>query len=232
MKPALLFDLGNTLAAYYHKDEFEPILRQAISDVRLELDSLGLAPVPLDRAFAAALRENTESPDHRFTPMVARFERIFELSLQDRPSLATQLCRTFLSPIFARGRVYDDVLPALDRLRRAGFETAIVSNAPWGSPSELWRLELARLGLADSVDHAVFCGDAGWRKPARAIFELAAAVLERSPQTCVFVGDDPSWDIDGSEAVRMRAILIDRDNRHLRFTGERIESLTELPDLL
>jgi len=127
MKPAVLFDLGNTLAAYYHKDEFNPILRQAISDVRLELDSLG---------------------------------------------------------------------------------------------------------LADSVDHAIFCGDAGWRKPANAIFELAAAVLERSPQTCVFVGDDPSWDIDGSEAVRMRAILIDRDNRHRRFTGERIESLTELPDLL
>jgi len=232
MKPALLFDLGNTLAAYYHKDEFDPILRQAISDVRRELDALGLAHVLLDQALAAALRENSEAPDHRFTPMVARLERIFDLSLQCQPLLAAQLCETFLSPIFARGRVYDDVLPALDRLRGAGFATAIVSNTPWGSPSELWRLELERLGLADSVDHAIFCGDAGWRKPALAIFDFAAAVLERPPSSCVFVGDDVSWDIMGSEAAGMSAVLIDRDNRHSQFAGSRIESLAELADIL
>ncbi len=38
---AVLFDLGNTLAAYYHASDFGPILTQAISAVRDELSRRG-----------------------------------------------------------------------------------------------------------------------------------------------------------------------------------------------
>jgi hypothetical protein len=31
---AVLFDLGNTLAAYYRRDEFQPILERALDNVR------------------------------------------------------------------------------------------------------------------------------------------------------------------------------------------------------
>ena len=228
MKPAVLFDLGNTLAAYYHADQFQPILKRAISALSNELESRGLYRVPFDAAFASALAENREAPDFRFTPMAERFERIFEISLAGDAVLSQRLCELFLSPIFAIARVYDDTLPVIGKLRDAGFRMAIVSNAPWGSPPELWHNELKRLGLASAVDAIVMCGDVGWRKPAREIFESAASALGRRPDQCIFVGDDLRWDISGSEAVGMRPVLIDRNHRHQQYTGKRIEGLQEL----
>jgi len=224
----VLFDLGNTLAAYYRAEQFQPILKVAIAGMLSELESRGLTRVPFEPAFASALEENREAADFRFTPMAERFERIFEVSLADDPLLAQQLCGLFLRPIFAIARVYDDALPVLDRLRRAGFPLAIVSNAPWGSPPNLWRDEMVRLGLGPAVDSTVLCGDVGWRKPAREIFAFAAAAVGRRPAECIFVGDDPHWDIAGSRAAGMRPVLIDRDRRHERYPGERVENLHEL----
>ena len=232
VKPAVLFDLGNTLAAYYHANEFAPILEQSISAVFRELTARDLANVPLDEAFDSAMRENRESPDFRFGPMAARFERIFDLSLAEDPVLAHRLCELFLEPIFAVGRIYDDTLPVLKALRADGYSLAIVSNAPWGSPPEFWRRELRNLGLTDLVDAVVLCGDVGWRKPAPEIFAHAAKELSRTASECIFVGDDLRWDVAGSEAVGMRSILIDRERRHKDYAGERVEGLNEFLEVM
>lgn len=228
MKPAVLFDLGNTLAAYYHSEQFQPILKAAITDLLSELESRGLSCVPLDVAFASAIAENKESPDYRFTPMAERFERIFEISLIEDAALAQKLCKLFLKPIFAIGRVYNDTFPVINQLRGTGYPVAIVTNAPWGSPPDLWRGELERLGLASAVDSIVLCGDVGWRKPAREIFDFAASALDRKPEECIFVGDDLRWDVFGSEAAGMRPVLLDRYQRNQQYAGECVEDLYEL----
>lgn len=228
MKPAVLFDLGNTLAAYYHSEQFRPLLEAAIRDLATELRSLDLSRIPFDTALASALAANKEAPDHRFTPMADRFERIFQVSLADNSQLARRLCEVFLRPIFDIGHVYDDSLPVLERLRSAGHPLAIVSNAPWGSPPSLWRDELKRLGLASAVDTIVLCGDVGWRKPAPEIFRSAASKLDRRPEDCIFVGDDLRWDVSGSQAVGMKPVLIDRDQRNQEYDGFRIKGLDGL----
>lgn len=232
MQPAILFDLGNTLAAYYHADEFAPILQRSVDAVLAELATLGLATVPRELALRSALQENREAPDHRFRPMAGRLERIFGIPLGESAALRDRLCEAFLDPIFAVGRVYEDSVPSLAKLRAEGYRTAIVSNAPWGSPPGLWHAELGRLGLAGLVDGVVLCGDVGWRKPASAIFERAAAALDCPAGACVFVGDDLRWDVAGSEAAGMRAVLIDRDRRHPGFPGPRIENLAALFEVL
>jgi putative hydrolase of the HAD superfamily len=109
--------------------------------------------------------------------------------------------------------VYDDVEPTLARLRGAGIKTAIVSNSPWGSPAALWRKEIERLGLRRQVDADVFCGDVGWRKPARPIFERVLRELGVPAARSLFVGDDPRWDLVGPRALGMRAVLIGRTGR-------------------
>ena len=115
-----------------------------------------------------------------------------------------------MAPIFALAEVYDDTLPTLADLRSRGVRTAIVSNSPWGSPPHLWREHLADLGLADRVDAAFFCGDCGWRKPAPQIFHYVFGRLGVTAERCLFVGDDPRWDLAGPQAVGMRAVIIDR----------------------
>jgi putative hydrolase of the HAD superfamily len=227
----VLFDLGNTLARYYERAEFGPILERSVQAVLAELGRRGIRAPDFDAAMSAAREENREAPDFRFTPMEARLSRIFRLEAPES-TLLRALCERFLGPIFAVGRVYDDTLPALERLRTAGFPTAIVSNAPWGSPPNLWRDELERLRLAPAVDKVILCVDVGWRKPAAQIFHRAAEEVGVPSESCIFVGDEPHWDVAGSSAVGMQAILIDREGHNPAHSGPRIRNLQELMSYL
>lgn len=102
MKPAILFDLGNTPVGYYRADQLEPILRVAIAGFLRELTGRGLAGVTLDEAPSRAIAENREAADCRFTPMAERCERIFGVPPGDDALLARGLSEIFLSPIFER----------------------------------------------------------------------------------------------------------------------------------
>jgi putative hydrolase of the HAD superfamily len=207
MKDFVLFDLGNTLVSYYERSDFPGILQAAITEVE------GFLGVKADWEQVQA--EKFTAKDFSVRPLEERLRRIFPNAAWSKET-AEEACRRFMTPIFALSRVYDDVLPTLDRLRAAGIQTAIVSNTPWGSPAVLWREELARLGLADAVDLTVFCGDCGWRKPAKQIFDHTLEKLGATPERCVFVGDDPRWDIAGPQSVGMEAVLIDRRTQTLR----------------
>jgi putative hydrolase of the HAD superfamily len=224
---AVLFDLGNTLAAYYRAEQFDPILARCVQAVLSELQRRGIKAPAFDAALTAAHAENREAGDFSFAPMAQRLVRIFELQ-GGADTLLEELCRRFLEPIFAVGRIYEESLPVLAALRDMGYATAIVSNAPWGSPPHLWRAKLEEMGLAGAVDDVVLCGDVGWRKPARQIFLYAAERLGTPCEDCVFVGDDLQWDVAGSAAVGMRPVLIDRHNTHSDYAGLRISTLREL----
>ena len=206
MKEFVLFDLGNTLVSYYDLPDYPPILRAAISKVEKYVGTKA------DWVRVAA--EDFEAKDFQVRPLEGRLRHIFPDAAWS-PEIADEACRQFMMPIFALAGLYDDVLPTLAALRERNVKTAIVSNTPWGSPAALWREELTRLGLADAVDVLVFCPDCGWRKPARQIFDHALAKLGATPGQCVFVGDDPRWDIAGPQAVGMEAVLIDRRTQTL-----------------
>jgi putative hydrolase of the HAD superfamily len=229
MKNTVLFDLGGTLAQYFGRAEFPALLRQAIGEVQRHLRRHGLLRVSPDAMWRGVANEDHEASDYRVRPLEERLRRIFQLGdALESPDLPATLCQTFMRPIFARGRCYADALPALRALRSEGLRTAIVSNTPWGSPSGLWQEDIARLGLRQWIDAAVFCGDVGWRKPARQIFEYALDRLQATPEECLFVGDDPRWDLTGPRAVKIEAILIDRRGALQEGVESPIGSLGEL----
>jgi len=208
MKDVILFDLGNTLVQYYGRAEFPDILKQAIREVQEYLKSEGLPESSGESIWQRVEKENHEAEDHSVIPIEGRLARIFQIDGSDE--LLKNMCRCFMKPIFAIGHRYEDVIPVLQELGDRGVRKAIISNTPWGSPSKLWREEIARLGLDKQVEAAVFCGDVGWRKPDRRIFEFTLEKLGVSSDECVFVGDDPRWDIVGPKTIGMEAILIDR----------------------
>jgi putative hydrolase of the HAD superfamily len=209
---AVLFDLGNTLVAYWERTEWPEVLHSGIEGAMRFLEREGRLHVSADTVWERVEDHQHELPGHRVYPLQERLAGIFGLP-REGEALLSEACRHFLAPMFARGRPYVDVPPTLAALRDAGIKTAIVSNSPWGSPAVLWREEIERLGLRQQVDADVFCGDVGWRKPARPIFGLALHRLGVAPKRCVFVGDDPRWDLAGPRALGMRALLIDRTGR-------------------
>ena len=210
MTGAVLFDLGGTLVHYFERAEFPGILEQAIAEVSGYLQGQGLLRAPPEAVWQRVQEEDHEAADHRVRPLEGRLVRIYQLDAVESSGLVLAMCRRFLRPILARGRRYEDAVAVLQELRRRGLQTAIVSNTTWGSPAQPWREEIERQGLAGLVDVTVFCRDVGWRKPARQIFEFAVRKLGLHPQDCLFVGDDPRWDVEGPRAVGMEAVQIDR----------------------
>ncbi|MBN1347260.1 MAG: HAD family hydrolase [Phycisphaerae bacterium] len=211
MKKAVLFDLGNTLVAYYGRDEWPGILAESIREVTSLLEERGLYRIDPASLPDRIQRERVEADDYRVRPLEGRLSRIFELAPDAMASeLGDELSRRFLRPTFALARRYDDALPVLGELRQRGLRTAILSNSPWGSPPEPWREEVDRHGLTAAVDAVAFCRDVGYRKPAPQGFRHVMSLLDVDAGECVFVGDDPRWDLAGPRGVGMEAILIDR----------------------
>jgi putative hydrolase of the HAD superfamily len=227
---AIAFDLGNTLVEYYDRADFSPILSEAVCNAYAVLAEF--ASAPLEEAQAIAVAENHEQPDGQVRPLFERLERIFQLAPDIPVTVREGAVAAFMRPIFRCARRYDDTIPVLRALRARGYRLAVVSNTPCGSPAPLWREELRRLEIFDAVDASIFCVDIGWRKPAARIFQRALEVLQVPAEECLFVGDEPEWDVLGARNAGLPAVLIDRNQKHLSHQGARIEDLRQLDLLL
>jgi FMN phosphatase YigB (HAD superfamily) len=81
------------------------------------------------------------------------------------------------------------------------------------------------------VDAVVGSRAHGYVKPHPTIFQAALQQLGAEPAEAAMVGDSIEEDIEGARALGMRAILIDRDDRHADVE-ERLTDLYGLPAAL
>ena len=223
MVKVVLFDLGNTLISYYTRDEFPGVLENAIENCITYLSSqeIGIK----EDIWINVQRNNHESPENRVRPLGERLGDIF--SIND-PFTLDRLCGVFMEPLLKTGRLHGDVIPTLKALKKRGYFLGLISNTPWGCPSRIWRRELIKHGLQEYLDVTVFCVDVGWRKPDERIFQHALDQLDVSPSECLFIGDDPRWDIAGPETMGIKSLLIDRTGKN----SEAIHRLEEILNLL
>ena len=126
-----------------------------------------------------------------------------------------------------RWAAFDDVRPALERLRAEGLRTGVISN--WDR-----RLEgvLEGLGLADVLDTVVSSASVGLHKPDPRIFELACARVGVRADEAAHVGDHFYSDILGAMGAGMRAVLIDRTGTAGPGAMKQIATLDELEGAL
>jgi putative hydrolase of the HAD superfamily len=92
----------------------------------------------------------------------------------------------------------------LDSLRERGLALGLVSNA--FDPGWLLHEDLARMGLGERLDVAVFSSEIGKRKPHPAIFETALERLGAAAERAVFVGDRRFEDVRGAKELGMTTI--------------------------
>jgi HAD superfamily hydrolase (TIGR01509 family) len=124
--------------------------------------------------------------------------------------------------------LYDDVLPCLETLKRAGVRMALLSNALGHGMGEI----VAHFALDDYVAAAVSSLETGVVKPAPRMFSTLFALLGISPADAVMVGDSLEDDVKGAVACGCPAILLDRAGGRRGLPAPRIESLAELPAAL
>lgn len=185
--------------------------------------------VDVDSTFAHAKELNRERLDGRVWPLAHRLQVLFaddKQRLSDK--LLDEMTIAFLQPIFATAKPDIEAVSVLHQIKEHDLKSAIVSNTPWGSPSQPWKEELSRWGLLDAVDEAVFCVDVGWRKPAPKVFEHALLLLDVRPDRALFVGDDVRWDVEGANRAGLAPVLITKSDGY----GGEYQSIRSLSDLL
>jgi len=125
----------------------------------------------------------------------------------DDRDLAEELAQTY--PVLRRQRhiVYDDVRPALERLQRT-FRLALLTNGA----SDLQHEKIAGAGIGSYFEAILVAGDIGIAKPHPRIFETMLARLGAEPHEAVMLGDSLSKDIQGAQAVGLKAIWVNREN--------------------
>jgi putative hydrolase of the HAD superfamily len=160
-----------------------------------------------------------ESIWHRFT------EEIF-IGMGGPDAIASE-CATEIEEgwgVSENFELFEDVLPVLEELRRAELRIALVSYGIRDLTEFVAHHRLDVDAIVDSRSH-------GRVKPHPTIFEAALVKLGVAAEDAVMVGDSLEEDIEGARALGMRAILIDREERH-PDVEERLLDLYGLPAAL
>jgi HAD superfamily hydrolase (TIGR01549 family) len=120
--------------------------------------------------------------------------------------------------------LFEDVMPVLEELRRAELRLGLVSNGIRDLREFVVHHRL-------DVDAVIGSRAHGYVKPHPTIFQAALQQLGVEPQLAVMVGDSLEEDVEGARALGLRAILMDREDRHPGF-AERLTDLYGLPAAL
>jgi putative hydrolase of the HAD superfamily len=217
---ALAFDLDNTLW------DIGPVMERAeraLHDWLAEhyprvTDNHSIETMRDRRAAVAARRPDLA---HDFTALrklalhehaaeagypVAMVEQAFEHFYQERNQV----------------ELYEDVLPALDRLR-SRYRLLALTNG---------NADLRRIGIAHYFELIVTARAVGHAKPDRRIFSALLAGADIAPHELLYVGDEPVSDVEGPRRAGIAAVWINRGAVPWPAELERpLHSVTTLHDL-
>jgi putative hydrolase of the HAD superfamily len=228
MTRAVFFDVGNTLL--YPYPSVSEVCRQVLAEaghVR-DLHAIDSLMPLVDAYYEDRYREDdTFWTDEGETSgvwvgMYSLLARRLGLE-EDAEHLARRVYDEFGRA--DRWRAYNDVLPAIMRLKERGHLIGVISN--WdGRLSAL----LDGLGIAKMLDTIVSSAEVGLHKPDPRIFELACERVGVAPHEAVHVGDHHYADVLGASAVGMTPVLIDRQGSPV--AGRAIGTLDALESFL
>ena len=218
---AVLFDVDFTLARPGPELGPEGYVRAGLRH------GLTLDPARFDHAREAALVHLQRHPelDHDDEIWFAFTERIVLGMGGVQP--ASYACAVDITrgwELHENFELYDDTIPVLGELRQAGLKIGLLTNSSRDVNAFARHHEL-------DIDAAVGSLDHGKTKPHASIFRALLELLDVEPADAVMVGDTVEDDIEGAQALGMRAILVDRLGRHPDFDG-RLDDLYGLPAAL
>ena len=217
---AVLWDLDDTL---YSRTE---AARRAFPGMLKELlyidRSDEFIKEAVDFVLSKAYRSSVTSED-AFSVLVEKYPT-------DKPYVHSDIVDYYFDHIGEYAEVYPEQLAVLKKLREIGVKTAMVTNISSERAYAQWK-KIDNIGVKALFDTIIFSGDVGIHKPDRRIFDHAAELLGVSNDQCVFVGDDPTVDVEGALNADMEVVWIDNWPYDGRFDKEpkvhRVKSVLE-----
>jgi HAD superfamily hydrolase (TIGR01549 family) len=187
---------------------------------------LELDPSRYDGARRDALAELQRHPelDHDEEVWVLFTERIIKGMGGEGDTYACAAAMTRAWEHAEHFDLFDDAIPVLELLRAEGLKLGLLSNT-----SRDLDAFVSHHGL--DVDVALTSRVHGKTKPHDSIFRAMLDGLEVEPADAVMIGDDVEDDVRGAQAIGMRALLVDRDDRFPQ-ESERLRDLWSVPAAL
>ncbi|MBD3340143.1 MAG: TIGR02253 family HAD-type hydrolase [Candidatus Lokiarchaeota archaeon] len=166
-----------------------------------------------------------------------RLENISEsLSYSDQFKFISAAVMAYHSEKINSIKVYNDVIPTLNKIRKMDIKTAIISD---GIPIKQYE-KILRLGIDDLIDMTVISDEIGIRKPNPKLFEHCLKKFEVIGRDTIYIGDRIEKDIIPAQLCDIHSILIRRGGKYdpsIRGYGEikpnhEIFSLSEIFEII
>ena len=136
-----------------------------------------------------------------------------------------------LMAAYRRVPVYDDVIPALERLRDEDCKTAILTNGSTDMIGEA----ASSAGVDALLDAILSVDDVGIFKPHPSVYRLAVDRFAVAPREVCFVSSN-GWDAAGAGAFGFRVVWLNRFARPAETLGPApeavVDTLADLPGLM
>ena len=212
----LLFDLDGTLA------DTNPDLHAAMNHI---LGQHGLAPLPQDKVRhliggGAAMILQRGFAEHGIT-----------LSATDMAAATEEFVLWYDRNIDHDTRIFDNLMPILDRARTQNIKMGVVTNKREGLAAKL----LFRLNLQGYFDVLIGGDTLATRKPEPETVHSAMTKLGGTPQDTVLLGDSEA-DTGAARAAGVKCVCVSFGYRRVPFeelgADAIIDDYAELPETL
>jgi putative hydrolase of the HAD superfamily len=231
MIKAVFFDLYHTLLGY--DPPREELQAKALGELGIAVKSEVLR-WPLVVADEYLYQEHARAPlGQRFkeeqTAVWAQYERklLEEAGIEADDQLILGLLGK-MRQFDMKQVLFDDVLPALTKLKKRGLILGLISNID----RDITAL-LDDLGLTPLLQVVVTSQDTGFNKPSPEIFQEAVKRARIQAHEAIYVGDQYQVDVVGANQVGMKGILIDRGDYFAELADcPRLQNLTRISEYL
>ncbi len=123
--------------------------------------------------------------------------------------------------------LFDETLPALNRIKEMGIPMGIVSN---GTPGmDRW---LRASELNDYAEFIIVSTMVGWEKPGAEIFQLALDKVRVGPFDALFAGDGVHHDVHGAQRAGIPVVWLTENPNGVEPGCPILPGIGKLPDFL
>lgn len=214
---AVIFDLDNTLTDFMKAKE---------NSITAAVDAMIDVGLPLSR------QEATEKIFAIYKDKGIEHQRVFNFFLEQTMGRVDNRVLAAAVVAYRRGREgslvpYPHAKLVLNRLLKAGYKLAVVSDAPG---FEAW-LRLTALGLQHTFDLVLTFDDTGSHKPDPTGFLMALERLEVTADQAVIIGDWKERDILGGHNAGLHTVYARYGDQYSKYT-DKVETGTAEPDFV